>query len=207
MGSAAEAAELRRTALAFDDALAQLDRRLRNPNFDPAAELNELSKLEAQVEAMSSTCTVQESAASSASPDIRAQRTRIAIYSAELRRLQERIRTRAQRKEEAEKRSREGRVGGESDVAVAVARAHRHVDELLGQSVDTADELAAQRAHLEQALNDTLSVQALLSGLWALLGNVQRSRAKQTLMLALLFALCLCVFLYYSLRQSQSVSG
>lgn len=205
-GAASDAAELRRTALAFDDALALLDRRLRAPVQDVEAEGAELARLEAQVADMDKACAASE-AGTEVGPEVRVWRTRIAIYGAELRRLRERIRVRAARREEAERRAREGQGGGESDVAVALMRAHRQADELLDEGGAAGAALAAQRAHVEQALHDALSVQALLAGAADLLGGVQRSRARQTLLLALLVALCVCVFLYYHLRQVELVSG
>lgn len=198
-------AELRRAALAFDDALAALDRKLKTPyveEIEEQQELKELASLEAQVAAMEQSCTALEAQEpNDAGPELRAQRTRITIYRAELKRLRDRIRVRAQRRTGGGRGGRgRGEPATETDVMLAVAGAHRVADELIAQSVHATESLAAQRAQLEGAMEDVYSMQSLQSGLSSLMSRVQRSRAKQTLVLAFCFALGVCFFLWYSTR-------
>lgn len=190
-GSPANVGDLHRSALAFDDALALLDRRLRSAAFDAEQENLELERLEAQVAEMDKTCEAHDPS-ESPMPEIRAQRTRITIYKAELKRLRERIRLRANHKARQERGS--SQVSDESRVALALAGAHRVADELLHGSSEAAEELARQKEQLAGRMDGALGTQAALS---SLLGSVQRTRANRTLLLTMIAALCVCLLLYY----------
>jgi hypothetical protein len=200
---------LRRSALVFDDALAALDRKLRSQQPWEAMEndlLQDTDRLDLELKEMQQTCDALENQErEDAAAEVRAQRTRLRIYASELKRIRERIRARAQRRGGGKYSRKEP--GGEMEMAVALAGAHRVADELLGGSVDTADALAAQRAQLEGTWEESQEISSGLAAISSLLGTVQRSRAKQTLLLALLFGLGVCIFLYYSLRRSENVSG